>query len=265
MKEHNLKLAGKPFYSVLLFIYPMEVYDKMAEYYDFIYGDEWDIGFYLNEARNARGSVLEVACGTGRILIALAKEGIDITGFDISQSMLDILKQKANEDGVDVDVYHANMVDFKIDKKFNLIIVPYRSFLHLSSEAERKAALKNFYEHLNPGGRLIIHAYNPSKDELLMSGKFHNFDTEEISRNGKRINLKWYLKYEPEDGAGNYKIVLEDGDKTIEYGMKIYFVSEKQMKTLLERSGYKNIKNYCGFDYTPFNESCREALWIAER
>lgn len=259
------KLAGKPFYCVLLFIYPMEVYDEMAEYYDFVYGDEWDLGFYLNEARNARGSVLEAACGTGRILISLAKEGIDITGFDISEKMLGMLRKKAAKDGINPDVRHANMVDFRIDKKFNLIIVPYRSFLHLSSESERKAALKNFYEHLNPGGRLIIHAYNPSKDELLMTGKFHNFDFETISGGGKEITLSWYLKYEPEDGAGNYRIVLQDGGKTVEYGMKIYFVSQKEMGSLLERSGYRNIKSYCGFDYAPFNPDCREALWIAER
>ncbi len=265
MKEHNLKLAGKPFYSVLLFSYAMEVYDKMAEYYDFVYGDEWDVGFYLNEARNARGSVLEAACGTGRILIALANEDIDITGFDISEKMLEILKEKAKNAGITPDVHHANMVDFKFEKKFNLIIVPYRSFLHLKSEGERKAALKNFYDHLNPGGRLIIHAYNPSKDELLMTDKFHNFDVEEITRNGKKITLNWYLKYVPADGAGNYKIVLEDGPKTIEYGMKIYFVGEKRMRTLMERAGYKNIKDYCGFDYSPFDSDCREALWIAER
>ncbi len=243
----------------------MEVYDRMAEYYDFIYGDEWDVGFYLNEARNARGSVLEAACGSGRILIALAKEGIDITGFDLSQKMLDLLSAKAKDAGVQVDVRQADMVDFRIEKKFNLIIVPYRSFLHLSSEAQRKAALQNFFDHLNPGGRLIIHAYNPSKDELLMTEKFHNFDVEEITRGQKTIILNWYLKYEPSEGAGNYKIVLEDGPKTIEYGMKIYFLAQKQMRGMLERIGYKNIKNYCGFDYTPFNENCREALWVAER
>jgi ubiquinone/menaquinone biosynthesis C-methylase UbiE len=243
----------------------MEVYDKMAEYYDFVYGDEWDVGFYLNEARNARGSVLEVACGTGRILIALAKENIDISGLDTSEGMLMLLRQKAKEAGISPKVEHADMVDFKFEKKFNLIIVPYRSFLHLSSESQRAKAIKNFYDHLNPGGRLIIHSYNPSKDELLMTGKFHNYDVEEVERDGRKIKLAWYLKYEPREGAGNYKILLEDGDKKEEFSMNIYFVSQKEMRNLLERAGYRNIKDYCGFDYVPFNENCREALWIAER
>jgi ubiquinone/menaquinone biosynthesis C-methylase UbiE len=243
----------------------MEVYDKMADYYDFVYGDEWDVGFYLNEARNARGSVLEVACGTGRILIALAKENIDISGLDTSQGMLDILKRKAKEAGIEPQVQHADMVDFKFEKKFNLIIVPYRSFLHLSSESQRSGALKNFYEHLNPGGRLIIHSYNPSKDELLMTGKFHNYDLEEVEREGRKITLNWYLKYEPREGAGNYRILLEDGERHEEFNMSIYFVGQKEMRNLLERAGYKNIKDYCGFEYAPFSENCREALWIAER
>lgn len=243
----------------------MEVYDKMAEYYDFIYGDEWDVDFYLNEARNARGRVLEAACGSGRILLALAKEGIDITGFDTSERMLELLRKKAQEQGVEPDVFLADMVDFKSEKRFNLIIVPYRSFLHLSSESRRRSALKSFYEHLNPGGRLIIHSYNPSKDELLMRETFHNFEVEEIEREGRKVRLRWYLKYEPSSGAGNYRILLEENDKTTEFGMMIYFVGQKEMRDLLQRAGYKNIKSYCGFDYTPFTESCREALWVAER
>lgn len=243
----------------------MEVYDEMAEYYDFVYGDEWDIGFYLNEARNARGSVLEAACGNGRILIPLAKEGIDVSGFDSSGRLLEVLRERAKKEGIQPDVWKADMADFRCDKKFNLIIVAYRAFLHLSSESGRKAALKNFYDHLNPGGRLIIHSYNPSKDDLLMTDKFHNFDLEQITRNGKTVTLKWYLKYEPSRGAGVYKILLEDGDKTLEYLMDVYFVSQKEMRGMLERTGYKNIKSYCGFDYTPFDEECREALWVAER
>lgn len=243
----------------------MEVYDKMAGYYDFIYGDEWDVQFYLNEARNARGNVLEAACGTGRILLALAREGIDITGFDISQKMLDVLKEKADNEGLDVDVRRADMVDFKFDKRFNLIIVPYRSFLHLGNDVMRRSALSCFREHLEAGGRLIIHAYNPSKDELQMTGSFHHFDHEVITREGRSVTLDWYLKYEPKEGAGNYRIELKDGSESIDYGMKIYFVSRKEMQELLERSGFRNIRSYCGFDYSPFSDECREALWIAER
>jgi 2-polyprenyl-3-methyl-5-hydroxy-6-metoxy-1,4-benzoquinol methylase len=261
-----LRNALKAIYSVSLFFYAMEVYDKMAEYYDLIYGDEWDTEFYLNEARNARGKVLEVACGTGRILLTLARNNIDVTGLDLSEGMLQILNEKAKSEGIEVAVHHANMIDFKLEERFNLIIVPYRSFLHLTSDSERSAAIRNFMEHLNPGGRLILHTYNPSEEELEMSGEFHHYDTEEFSYKGKNLVLDWFLKYDSSDGSGSYRIVLNEEDgKSVNYEMKIYFITPKDIQRLLESAGYKNIRHYCGFDYSPFNETCREAVWIAER
>src|SRR4030095_8684306 len=155
----------------------MEVYDELAEHYDLIYGDQLDTDFYLREARNARGRVLEVACGTGRILLRLLEEGIDAEGLDLSESMLAVLKKKATSMGLKPTVYQANMVDFKLGK-YNLIIVPYRSFLHLKSEKERKDALRNFMDHLEKGGRLVLHTYSPSEEDRLMSGGYHLFETE---------------------------------------------------------------------------------------
>ena len=60
----------------------MRIYDDMAEQYDYIYSDSYDAEFYLREAKNAHGPVLEVACGTGRILLRLLSEGIEATGID---------------------------------------------------------------------------------------------------------------------------------------------------------------------------------------
>jgi ubiquinone/menaquinone biosynthesis C-methylase UbiE len=244
----------------------MDVYQEMAEHYDLIYGDQMDVEFYLREAKNARGPVLEVSCGTGRILLKLLQEGIDIAGLDLSENMLAVLKSKAKQLGLEPDVHLANMVDFKIGRTFNLIIVPYRSFLHLATETERKQALQTFMDHLNKGGRLILHTYNPSKDDLEMIGDYHHFDQVEFAEGGKKYTTDWYLHYEPNKRAGNYKVSLtmEDGKK-LEYSMTIYFLKIKEMKELLQRAGYKNIRYYCGFDYSPFDEDCGEVVWIVER
>jgi ubiquinone/menaquinone biosynthesis C-methylase UbiE len=243
----------------------VDVYEEMAENYDLIYNDEWDVEFYLREAKNARGSVLEAACGTGRILLKLISEGIDATGLDLSESMLKVLKSKAEKMGLKPDVHHANMIDFKLDKKFNLIIAPYRSFLHLDDD-ERKKTLKNFMNHLNPGGRLIIHTYNLSEEEEEMIGGYHKFDHEEFNKDGKKYVLDWYLHHEPHSNQGNYRINLkfEDGREVV-YEMTTFFISTKEMKALLEKAGFKNIRQYCGFEYRPFDESCNEVLWFAER
>jgi len=245
----------------------MDVYDEMAEYYDMIYSDSLDLEFYLKEARNAEGPVLEVACGTGRILLRLLQDGIDAMGIDLSQGMLEKLHKKAKSLGIKADARHADMRDFRLEKRFKLIIVPYRSFLHLKDDSARKKTLANFHEHLAPGGCLLLHTYNPSKDELGMQGGYHKFDYEEmVAPDGKKYSLEWFLDYEPAGRIGHYKIIMKQGSgKTREFLMDLGYVPTKEMDALLRGAGFRNPRVYCGFGYSPFYEECKEALWIAER
>jgi SAM-dependent methyltransferase len=245
----------------------MQVYQEMAEYYDLLYGDNVDLEFYLREARNARGGVLEVACGTGRILLRLVKEGIDAAGIDISGAMLSELRKKADRMGIRADARLADMTSFSLGRKFRLIIVPYRSFLHLKDERARRSALGRFMEHLEPGGRLILHTYNPSEEEKRMTEGYHLFETEDmVSPEGKRYSIDWLMRYESGRRVGHYKIILRmEGAGPREFQMDISYVPVREMEELLRSAGFRNIKSYCGFDYMPFDGNCREVLWIAER
>lgn len=244
----------------------MKVYDEMAKYYDLIYNDQLDLNFYMREAKNARGSVLEVACGTGRIMLKLLTEKIDVTGIDISQSMLDVLHEKAKKLGLVPKVIKADMLDFTLGKKFKLIIVPYRSFLHLKSTDERKKALINFKNHLDKNGRLILHTYNPSQDDYAMTDKLHKFASEPLTTTeGENYVLDWFLQYNPKNKLAHYEIELVlKNNETHRFMMDISYIQKSELFELLKSSGYKNIKVYCGFDYLQFDERCREAIWIAD-
>jgi ubiquinone/menaquinone biosynthesis C-methylase UbiE len=243
----------------------MKVYDDMANYYDLIYNDRLDAEFYAKEAKNTRGPILEVACGTGRIFLDLLASGMEVWGIDISKSMLDILKEKARKKNLVPNVFHANMLDFKLDKKFKLIIVPYRSFLHLSNENERKQALINFRNHLYKNGRLILHTYVPSEDEYGMTGKLHKFYAENLkTQEGRQYAVDWYLRYDQKTKTGHYEINLAIDGKTHLFAMDIAYLGKDDVANLLKSCGYKNIKCYCGFNYMPFNNNCREAIWIAD-
>ncbi len=245
----------------------MDVYEEMAEHYDLIYCDAVDLEFYLREARNARGPVLEVACGTGRILLTLLGSGIEACGIDLSPAMLGVLKKKADALGIRPEVRVADMTDFSLGKEFALIIVPYRSFLHLKDESSRKKALSRFMAHLRPGGRLILHTYNPSQDDLAMTGSHHLFESENMAApDGRKYRLDWYLMADPKSRLGHYRIAITfDGGERHEFSMEIRYPLMKDIRKLLAGAGFRNIKLYCGFDYSPFDEGCREAVWIAER
>ena len=244
----------------------MRIYDDMAEQYDYIYSDAYDAEFYLREARNAHGPVLEIACGTGRILLRLRAEGIETTGIDSSPLMLEVLKRKAK--GIDPDVMVADMRDFHLNKKFKLIIIPYRSILHLTNDDKRKA-LQAILSHLAEGGRIILHTYNPEKEHLQMTGALHMVDYEECTaKDGRKYNIGWYMEFFPKTNSGRYKIDLQfpdEPDRSHEYTMELFFIADDDLENMLAGCGLKNVRRYCGFDYSRFNEDCREVLWIAER
>jgi SAM-dependent methyltransferase len=120
---------------------------------------EGDIRFYVAMARRARGPVLELACGTGRVTIPIARAGIDVTGLDFSGTMLGIARKKAA--GLRVKFVRGDMKRFNLRRKFALIFIAFRSFQNLQTPAEQRACLRCARRHLAPGGRLVINLFDP--------------------------------------------------------------------------------------------------------
>jgi ubiquinone/menaquinone biosynthesis C-methylase UbiE len=112
---------------------PYEDVEDYADLYDIVSqenNDGEDTDFYLEKAKETDGKVLEIACGTGRIYLEMLEEGVEAYGIDLSQEMLEKLREKAEKRSLEPNVSQADMRDFDIDEKFSLIIIPYRSFLH---------------------------------------------------------------------------------------------------------------------------------------
>ena len=108
-----------------------------SEIYDQVYADvSDDIDFYVHHSKLANGPILELGCGTGRITIPLLQNGYDISGLDSSKSMMQVLQRKTshiNESATGAFVV-GNMVNVgkSFDRKFKLVIAPYRGFQSLS-------------------------------------------------------------------------------------------------------------------------------------
>jgi len=124
-----------------------------------------DISFYLEYALKLHGSILELACGTGRVTIPLANEGYNIWGIDLSKEMLDQLKVKMEnlqeEVKQRIHITHADMTNFELGREFSLIIIPFRSFQSLTLEEQQKACLHTVHRHLSEDGYFIIDVFKP--------------------------------------------------------------------------------------------------------
>jgi len=140
----------------------------VAQIYDQVipYRDRPDVEFFVNAAIESGGPVLEVGCGTGRVLIPTARAEISITGLDLSDHMLDVCRADLKEESRDVqecvDLIQGDMRDFNLGQKFALITTPFRPFQHLITTVDQIKCLGNIHHHLQPGGTFILDIFNPS-------------------------------------------------------------------------------------------------------
>ena len=148
-------------------------YEGAAEFYDHVvpYATRGDVEFFVDEALAANGPVLEVGCGTGRVLIPTARAGVTITGLDVSAAMLARCTEKiaAEPEKVQqrIDLVEADMRDFELGKTFALATLPFRPFQHLLTIEDQVACLTTIHRHLEREGRLILDLFNPSLDYLV--------------------------------------------------------------------------------------------------
>lgn len=137
---------------------------------------EGDVEFFVGQAREVGGPVLELGAGTGRVTWPLAEAGFEVAGLELSQAML------ARAEAKRATVPEAarklarfvlgDMGDFQLDQTFALVIVPYRSFQVLTTPQDQRRCLECIHRHLRPGGRLIVDLFDPQLDRCVPDAPF---------------------------------------------------------------------------------------------
>lgn len=250
----------------------MNTFHLTGEEYDLQYqGYKEDLKFYLSEIKKAK-KTLEIGCGTGRILLPALKAGSDISGIDGSKAMLKTLHQKAKKMKLKPKTYFADMRNFKLHKKYDLIIVPFRTFLHLSSLKEQKQTLRNFNKHLTNKGKLILNFFNPDYRRMVEKhGKkeFHSYVRNPLTKNKIKITAINY--YFPAEQLLKVKYIHEEMDRhnllleKKEYHFVLKYIFRFEFEHLLELTGFKVFKLYGDYKRGKFTDKSREMVWVCER
>jgi SAM-dependent methyltransferase len=145
---------------------PAGIYLDGQAYDAMFYGGD-DLPFWLELARLHGDPVLELACGTGRVTLPLARAGFSVTGLDAAPTMLEVARARAAEAALDITWVEGDMRDFDLGTRFRLILCPANAFLHLLTRADIEACLAAVRRHLAPGGRFALDIFIP-KPELLV-------------------------------------------------------------------------------------------------
>lgn len=141
------------------------IYHDPRDYDLTSHGVPGDVEYFSHLAKRA-GRVLELACGTGRVALAMAEAGARVTGLELSEDMLARARGKAQVLDASVrkrlTLVRGDMRDFHLRAKFPLIVVPFRAFQHLLTVKDQRACLDCCRKHLAPRGRLVVNLFDPN-------------------------------------------------------------------------------------------------------
>jgi 2-polyprenyl-3-methyl-5-hydroxy-6-metoxy-1,4-benzoquinol methylase len=221
-----------------------------------------DIPLYVTLAHRYGGPILELACGTGRVTIPLAREGFSMTGLDISKPMLEHAVAKARGAGVTIDWQQGDCRAFRLGRLYGLVLFPFNSIAHLHDIESIKNCLECVRNHLTPEGRFVIDIFNPRLDMLTRDplerypvAEYEDPDgagTVVITENNvydtaTQVNrIKWY-----------YKVGKDREEMVRELNMRIFYPQE--LDSLLHMNGFVLEHKYGDVDLRPFvSESPRQ-------
>jgi len=247
-------------------------FDRIARFYD--YEQEQfvqDIPFYVNYAKACGGEVLELACGTGRVLFPIAREAVKITGLDISQGMLDVARKKLAvlEDKYknNVELVRADMTDFDLKKKFALIYIPFRSFQGLLTKSNQGKCLERARDHLMEGGTFILDLFAPLHKYLAMEHRREYMGIFLDRENGvpvthwaetswnlaeQTLRSDWYYEWTDKEGRFQRQV----------WCLEIGYLFRYEAELLLEKHGFKVKDVFGGFKKEPYNYYSGEQIFV---
>jgi len=246
----------------------MDVYEKLARFYDLQHAElTADLVFYMHFARQAGGAVLEMGCGTGRLLLPLVGAGIDVTGVDLSAAMLSLARSKL---GDRVPLIEGDMRTVTLPGRYALIIISINTFMHLLTTADQLDALTNLARHLTSRGRLIIDL--PAGDELAHQDPDARLTLEQTFLDPETGHHVMKLVASRVDWATQCQEVTYVYDELLEAGevrrtvvpMTLRHVFRYELELLLDKAGYRLGALYSDYDLSPYGDGGPRMIAVAE-
>ena len=234
-----------------------------------------EIEFYASRARTSGGPVLELACGTGRVTWPIARAGIDIVGLDREPAMLEQAERKRESETVEASRHarfvSGDMSQFDLGQQFALVIIPFRAFLMLLTDAEQRGTLGCIHRHLRPDGRLIIDIFDPRYD-LLAQEQFtprrevpsmrnavtgHSVSVTVIERTNDHVRQRLAEHWRFTETAADGTIVREEDER-----LELRWIFRNEMRNLFALCNFvveEEMSDYLGAPPA----YGKEQIWVA--
>ena len=258
----------------------VDSYSVTAKYYEGAYAakqDLVDLPFYLDLAQQIGGPILEIACGSGRVLLPIARKGIDIHGVDNSLPMLKILRDRLASEPHDVrrrvTLHEGDMRDFRLDAQYPLVIIPFRPMQHMLTIQDQLSALTTAVSHLSDTGILAFDVFYP-KFEML------------TARIGEEVpEMEWTPSSDPTTVVRRYfrkesvnkinqifsftfiyrtfragALILEETE-----AFQLSYFTYPHLRTLFLLAGLEPVEEYGSFAKAPLDNNAEQMIFLLRR
>ena len=225
-------------------------YDAFAPVYDaFAAAMTEDVPFYVELAAAARGPVVELAVGTGRVAIPIAERtGRRVIGIDVSAEMLEVARRRAADAGIELELRQGDMSDLALDEPTDLVICPFRAMLHLPGHDARVDVMRRVRAALVPGGRFAWNAFV--------------FDPAVAAE----IDAVWR-----DEGGVRHRSTYDFAERRIDLELEggacvpLWWVDRDEWEAAIAEAGLEVEALYGWFDRRPFDDTSREFVYVARR
>jgi ubiquinone/menaquinone biosynthesis C-methylase UbiE len=253
----------------------MDLYSDISRYYDSEnVGLIEDFPAYELLADRFGGPVLDVGCGTGRITLHLAEQGLDMVGVDSSESMLARARERAAQQGgtgAQIEWVSGDMREIDLKREFGLAIFSFSGFMHLLEHAEQIKTLRRIAMHLQPGGGVAIDVANPvpifradNTNSLVVERLFIDAETGQTVMQqtlasfdaiSQIMSLTWVYDRIGEDGLVHRALVPQ----------RVRYSLSSEMRLLLQMAGFEQIELYGDYEFNAYEEDSPRLFVVATK
>jgi SAM-dependent methyltransferase len=268
----------------------MSDYDAFARYFDLFSGQAADdLPVYLGLAQRTGSPILELGCGSGRVMVALAQAGYAVTGLDNAPEMLAMARRKIEQAGwtervtlVQADLRHLSILSggiaavegcgdakFAFDTRFKLAICAQNTFCHMLTQADQLALLDTAKRCLEPGGLLALDVFNP--DPAVLAGSDQRLVLTGIATDpatGHTLTQTMAREIDAGEQIEHITLFVDEMDAARLVGRRVFqfdlrYVFRFELELLLDKAGFELEALYGSYDLEPFDNASERLLIVA--
>jgi SAM-dependent methyltransferase len=203
--------------------------------------DRDDVAYYVDRATSTDGPVLELGCGTGRIYLELLAAGVDADGIDLSAESLALLRERADQRGLEPNVWQGDMTALSTDREYSLVTCPFNAIQELTSIDEQQALFESVSDVLAPGGVFVFDTFIPEFEYI--TEKWGEWQQRTIEFQGDPVEYHTRSTLDDEvtqTYISEKKAITQDGEQLFSFEGEATLLPYRELELLVRLSPFES-------------------------